>query len=86
MPSIPASCDGRNEQAGVQCADRLRGMDVGTAMLSLLVPQAARRGLERCYLHAQSQAVSLYRRHGIEIGGKEFMEGMIPHRRMHIRK
>ena len=62
-----------------------RGMGVGTSMLELLLREAARRGLEQCYLHAQKQAVSFYRRRGFETEGEEFMEGTVPHRRMRIR-
>jgi predicted GNAT family N-acyltransferase len=61
-----------------------RGMGVGTSMLELPLQEAAQRGLERCYLHALSQAVPFYRRHGFEAEGQEFMEGAIPHRHMHI--
>jgi NAD(P)-dependent dehydrogenase (short-subunit alcohol dehydrogenase family)/predicted GNAT family N-acyltransferase len=59
-----------------------RGAGVGSAMLTALMREAARRGHGAVLLHAQTHAEAFYRRHEFEREGDVFMEAGIPHVRM----
>ncbi len=56
-----------------------RGQGVGSAMLIRLVEEARQRGFDQVYLHAQTHALSFYKKFGF-VGDEEiFSEGGIPH-------
>lgn len=59
-----------------------RGRGVGAAILEFLVDSARERGIDVCYMNAQSHALDFYRQHGFETYDDEFLEAGIPHRRM----
>jgi predicted GNAT family N-acyltransferase len=59
-----------------------RGNGIGGNILEALIGEACARELNRVYLHAQSQAVSFYEKHGFRKEGSEFVEGGIPHLKM----
>ncbi|HEX2056295.1 MAG TPA: GNAT family N-acetyltransferase [Nitrospiraceae bacterium] len=59
-----------------------RGRGVGRALLRTLVELAARRGLVRVTLAAQTHAVGFYERAGFRPVGDLFMDAGIPHRLM----
>jgi predicted GNAT family N-acyltransferase len=56
-----------------------RDKGVGSAMLIELTAVAGERGMRRLVLHAQTQALGFYARHGFRVEGREFMEAGIPH-------
>ncbi len=60
----------------------LRGRGLGAQILSMLVQEAAHRGLKTVYLHAQVQALPFYQKYGFVAEGGVFNEAGIPHRRM----
>lgn len=59
-----------------------RGNGVGGKILEVLVNEAYTRRLNRVYLHAQSQAISFYEKHGFRKEGSEFVEAGISHVKM----
>lgn len=59
-----------------------RGRGIGERILTMLVQEAAHRGLDGVYLHAQVQALPFYRKLGFVAEGEEFHEAGIPHLRM----
>ena len=59
---------------------RRRG--VGRALLQALLNQAARQGLIRVTLSAQTHALGFYERAGFHMVGETFMDAGIPHRKM----
>lgn len=61
---------------------RRRG--VGSQMLSVLIGIARKEGCTTVRLHAQTQAVDFYRRHGFTAVGAEFEEAGITHRAMEL--
>jgi predicted GNAT family N-acyltransferase len=62
-----------------------RGSGVGSALLRHLVQAAREAGLPGVVLHAQSQALEFYRRHGFRPEGQEFLEAGIPHQVMRLK-
>jgi predicted GNAT family N-acyltransferase len=56
-----------------------RGLGVGSALLDRLVREAQGRGLGSVWLHAQTQAVGFYRRHGFRVTSSEFLDAGLPH-------
>jgi predicted GNAT family N-acyltransferase len=74
--------DGRIGRMAVLAAHRGRG--VGAALLVALVNAARTRGDSRIWLHAQTQAAGLYRRHGFVPIGETFMEAGIEHIEMEL--
>ncbi len=56
-----------------------RGQGVGSAMLIRLVEEARQRGLDQVYLHAQTHALSFYKKFGFVSDEEIFSEGGIPH-------
>lgn len=56
-----------------------RGQGVGSAMLIRLVEEARQRGFDQVYLHAQTQALSFYKKFGFVSDEEIFSEGGIPH-------
>ena len=61
-----------------------RGRGVGTAILQTLLALAEKEGCTTVRLHAQTQAVPFYARHGFIASGPEFEEAGIPHRVMEL--
>ena len=62
-----------------------RGTGVGAAILESLIGTARDRGIDECYMNAQSHALAFYRRFGFEVRGESFLEAGIPHHRMYLR-
>lgn len=60
----------------------VRGAEVGRAMLTALVDEARRAGLQNVTLHAQSPVVGFYQRQGFEICSEPFEEAGIEHLKM----
>lgn len=56
-----------------------RRQGVADAMLTELLNIARQNQLAQLYMHAQTSALPLYRRHGFETDGEEFDEAGIPH-------
>jgi predicted GNAT family N-acyltransferase len=56
-----------------------RGLGVGSALLTALMAEAARRGHHRLELHAQRDAARFYAVHGFQVTGAEFLEAGIVH-------
>ena len=56
-----------------------RGLKVGEALLSAVIDEAEKRGLEPLKLSAQVQAVDFYQRFGFVVTSKEFLEAGLPH-------
>ncbi|WP_415059703.1 GNAT family N-acetyltransferase [Congregibacter sp.] len=61
-----------------------RGQGVGAQLLSTILGMARHRGKQSLYLHAQADAVSLYRRAGFTVRGEPFDEAGIVHLDMRI--
>lgn len=59
-----------------------RGHGVGRALLHTLLDLAARQGLSRVTLSAQTHAVGFYERAGFQVVDEPFMDAGIPHRKM----
>lgn len=56
-----------------------RGQGVGSAMLIRLIEEARQRGFDQVYLHAQTHALSFYKKFGFVSDEEIFSEGGIPH-------
>ena len=56
-----------------------RGRGVGSALLSQLIAMARECGHRETRLHAQTHALTFYRKHGYTPLGEAFMEAGIPH-------
>jgi len=56
-----------------------RGQGVGSAMLIRLVEEARQRGFDQVYLHAQTHALSFYKKFGFVSDEEIFSEGGVPH-------
>jgi predicted GNAT family N-acyltransferase len=56
-----------------------RGQGLGSRVLTALLAEAARLGMHRLELHAQTQAEGFYRRHGFVPAGEVFLEAGLPH-------
>ncbi|KPC33828.1 GNAT family acetyltransferase [Pseudomonas syringae pv. cilantro] len=56
-----------------------RGLKVGEALLSAVIDEAEKRGLQPLKLSAQVQAVDFYQRFGFVVTSKEFLEAGLPH-------
>lgn len=72
--------DGHIGRMAVRKSWRLRG--IGRSVLDALIAEAARRGLSRLVLNAQTHALGFYERAGFLAEGEEFDDAGIPHRRM----
>jgi predicted GNAT family N-acyltransferase len=59
-----------------------RGRGAGRALLQTLLDLAARQGLTRVTLSAQTHAVGFYERAGFHVIGEPFIDAGIPHRSM----
>lgn len=59
-----------------------RGRGIGAALVRRVIRDALDQGLDRLYLHAQSEALGFYERLGFAAAGGEFIEAGRPHRRM----
>lgn len=59
-----------------------RGRGTGRALLHTLLDLAARQGLSRVTLAAQTHALGFYERAGFHVVGDSFMDAGIPHRLM----
>lgn len=59
-----------------------RGQGIGTALLQALMAEAARRGMRRLALSAQTHAVDFYARFGFVPEGPEYQEAGLPHQAM----
>ena len=59
-----------------------RGRGVGRALLQTFLNLAARQGLTRVSLSAQTHAVGFYEQAGFHLVGEPFMDAGIPHRKM----
>ena len=59
-----------------------RGRGVGQALLQTLLDLAAKQGLTRVTLSAQTHAIGFYERAGLRAIGEPFMDAGIPHRKM----
>lgn len=59
-----------------------RGRGVGTALLEALIVEAARRGMVRLALSAQTHALGFYTRFGFEPEGEVYDEAGLPHQAM----
>lgn len=79
MAGLPAS-EGIIGRMAVLPAWRRRG--VGSALLLAGLAKARARGLDRVMLHAQTQALAFYARHGFLPLGPVFDEAGIPHQMM----
>lgn len=62
-----------------------RDRGVGTALLSLALAEARRRGWRQVWLHAQVRVMDFYARHGFVPVGEAFEEAGIAHRKMILR-
>ncbi len=56
-----------------------RGQGVGSAMLTRLIEEARQRDFRQVYLHAQTHALSFYKKFGFVSNEEIFSEGGIPH-------
>jgi predicted GNAT family N-acyltransferase len=56
-----------------------RHQGVGSALLTALHEIAITQGLSDVFLHAQTNAVEFYKRHGYSVISDEFMDAGIPH-------
>jgi predicted GNAT family N-acyltransferase len=56
-----------------------RGQGLGARVLTALLAEAARLGMDRLILHAQTPAEGFYRRFGFVPVGEVFMEAGLPH-------
>ena len=59
-----------------------RGNGVGGEILEALISEAHTRRLNRVYLHAQSQTINFYEKHGFCKEGSEFVEAGLSHVKM----
>ncbi len=59
-----------------------RGKGVGGNLLESLVGDALERRFKSVYLHAQTQAISFYEKHGFCMEGEKFIEAGISHVKM----
>ena len=59
-----------------------RGRGIGAALLTALMAEAARRGMRRLVLNAQTHAMDFYAGFGFVPEGAEFEEAGLPHRTM----
>lgn len=59
-----------------------RNRGVGSAMLKLLLQQAAAMSLEQVFLKAQLNALRFYEQHGFIVSGPAFRDAGLPHRKM----
>lgn len=59
-----------------------RGQGGGAALLKALMAEAARRGMRRLALSAQTHAVDFYARFGFLPEGPEYQEAGLPHQAM----
>ncbi len=59
-----------------------RGRGVGRVLLHTLLDLAAKQGLTRVTLSAQTHAVGFYKGAGFQVVGEPFMDAGIPHRSM----
>ncbi len=59
-----------------------RGQGIGAALLQALMAEAARRGMRRLALSAQTHAVDFYARFGFVPEGPEYQEAGLPHQAM----
>jgi diadenosine tetraphosphate (Ap4A) HIT family hydrolase/predicted GNAT family N-acyltransferase len=71
--------DGRIGRMAVLPEFRRRGL--GRVILRSLMDEAATRGVQGLYLHAQTQALAFYEKEGFLADGEEFFECDIPHRK-----
>ena len=60
-----------------------RGLGIGTALLDNIIAYAKQSGFNKLWLHAQTQAVGFYEKHGFISEGDEFMDANIQHRAMY---
>jgi predicted GNAT family N-acyltransferase len=67
---------------GMAALKAWRGRGVGHAMLQTLLDLAAKQGLSRVTLLAQTHALGFYERAGFHLLGEPFMDAGIPHRKM----
>jgi predicted GNAT family N-acyltransferase len=75
--------DGRCGKIGrMAVLPTVRGAAVGRAMLTALVDEARRAGLQEVVLHAQSPVVGFYQRQGFEVCSAAFEEAGIEHLKM----
>ncbi|MCL2655933.1 MAG: GNAT family N-acetyltransferase [Betaproteobacteria bacterium] len=58
---------------------RARGFGVGKALISALMEEARKSGMQSVALHAQTHATSFYVAMGFRREGEEFIEAGIPH-------
>lgn len=63
----------------------VRGRGWGARLLQRLLAHARSLGVREVVLDSQVEAVPFYARFGFAVEGKEFMEGGLRHRRMHLR-
>lgn len=59
-----------------------RGQGLGSALLTRLLQVLVKRHQSQAQLHAQTSAISFYKKFGFEIVGEEFIEAGIPHVKM----
>lgn len=59
-----------------------RGRGIGAALLEALMAEAARRGMHRLALSAQTHALGFYARFGFESEGAVYQEAGLPHQAM----
>lgn len=59
-----------------------RGQGVGAALLQALIDEAARRGMDRLVLSAQTHALGFYTRFGFAPEGEIYDEAGLPHQAM----
>lgn len=71
---------GKIGRLAVLAGSRRRG--IGTALMTYLHEQAAQRGLDAVWCHAQRSAVDFYTRLGYRVMGDPFEEAGIEHVRM----
>jgi predicted GNAT family N-acyltransferase len=62
-----------------------RKAGVGSTLLNELINIARRQGINEVFLHAQTQAVAFYQKHGFVIASDEFMDAGIPHVTMQLK-
>ena len=64
--------------------EECREQGLGTLLLTTLIEIAKASGQTNLFLHAQTQAISFYERHGFSCEGEHFLEGGIHHINMQL--
>ena len=61
-----------------------RNKGVGTAILKYIIEHAKENNFNELYLHAQTNAITFYEKHGFKVCSNTFIEAEIPHKSMRM--